>query len=171
MSSINLSGDMSSVALSLQKIADIGRNPEKVLDAVGRIVLLNTQRRIIQEVDPDGRPFTPLNPMYAAFKKGPGILRGEDFNTGLYGSLSAKATGDVLRWGAGKQYANVHQFGAVIKAKAPGKSLHFFNGPDEVFAKSVTIPARPFLAFTEQDRSETLEALSGFLRRAMTKNS
>jgi len=169
MSAITLTGDISPIGSSLQKIAEIGRNPEKILDAVGRIILLNTQHRIIQEIDPDGRPFAPLNPTYAAFKKGPGILRGPDFNVGLYGSPSAKATGNVLRWGAGKEYANVHQFGAVIKPKSPEKHLRFFSGPDKVFAKSVTIPARPFLGFTAQDKEETLDVLDGFLRRAMRR--
>lgn len=45
-------------------------------------------------------------------------------------------------------YAAVHQFGATIKPKKPGGRL-VFEGPNgTIFAKQVTIPARPFMPLT-----------------------
>jgi len=44
-------------------------------------------------------------------------------------------------------YGAVHQFGATIRPKS-GKSLVFRLGGKTVFARKVTIPARPFLPFS-----------------------
>ena len=41
-------------------------------------------------------------------------------------------------------YAAIHQFGGVIRPKKAGGRLAFSMGGRMVFAKSVTIPARPF---------------------------
>jgi HK97 gp10 family phage protein len=41
-------------------------------------------------------------------------------------------------------YANIHEFGGVISAKS-AKRLAFYTGGKSVFAKSVVIPARPYL--------------------------
>lgn len=49
--------------------------------------------------------------------------------------------------GSDRAYAAIHQFGGVIKPKA-GKYLVFTIGGKKIFAKKVTIPARPFLPFT-----------------------
>ncbi|GBR09487.1 phage virion morphogenesis protein [Gluconobacter frateurii] len=166
MASISLTGSFQPMRDTLERIAGIGRNPENVLKAVGHIVLTSTRHRIEQEVDPQGQPFKPLNPQYALTKEGPGILRGPNFNAGLYGSLTAQASGPVLRWGSNKVYAAVHQFGAVIKPKN-AKQLSFEMGGSLFHRGSVTVPARPYLAFTSEDREDVLTELEGFLRRAM----
>jgi phage gpG-like protein len=51
------------------------------------------------------------------------------------------------RVGVNAIYGAVHQFGAVIRPKQPGGRLAFPMGGKTVFAKSVRIPARPFLPF------------------------
>lgn len=168
MASMTLKGSFEPVKAALDGIAAIGRNPEAVLQAAGQIVLRSTLHRIEQQVDPEGVPFTPLNPLYALTKEGPGILRGPDFNSGLYGSLTARATGNVLVWGSNKVYAPVHQFGAVIQPKK-GNHLSFEMGGHLFHVDSVFVPARPFLGFTERDREDVVDALEGFLRRAMRR--
>ena len=45
-----------------------------------------------------------------------------------------------------RPYAAIHQRGGIIRAK-PGKSLAFEIGGRTIFAKKVTIPARPFFPF------------------------
>nr|WP_294917306.1 phage virion morphogenesis protein [uncultured Neokomagataea sp.] len=166
MASITLTGNFDPMRQSLQRVADIGREPQAVLQAVGHIVLNSTRDRIRRQVQPDGSPFEPLNPVYALTKEGPGILRGPDFQTGLYGSLTARATGNVLRWGSNKVYARVHQFGAVIQPKN-GRHLSFEMGGNLFHVDSVFVPARPYLAFTTQDREDMVVELEGFLERAM----
>ncbi len=47
--------------------------------------------------------------------------------------------------GSDRKYAAIHQLGGVIQAK--GKALVFTIGGRTVFAKKVTIPARPFFPF------------------------
>ncbi|MBR0559506.1 phage virion morphogenesis protein [Neokomagataea anthophila] len=166
MASITLTGSFDPMRQSLKSVADIGRDPQAVLQAVGHIVLNSTRDRIRRQVQPDGSAFAPLNPVYALTKEGPGILRGPNFQNGLYGSLTAKATGNVLRWGSNKVYARVHQFGAVIQPKNK-RQLSFEMGGRLFHVDSVFVPARPYLAFTPQDREDVVVELEGFLERAI----
>jgi phage gpG-like protein len=61
-------------------------------------------------------------------------------------SITSKADGQGVTVGTNVKYAPTHQFGAIIRPKNPSKFL-VFPGPDgeKIFAKKVTIPARPFL--------------------------
>lgn len=165
---LTVHGSLSPMNETLKRIAAIGRTPSAVLQAVGHIVLTSTRHRIEQQVTPQGTPFAPLNKLYAIDKQGPGILRGPDFQVGLYGSLVVQAEGNVLRWGSNKVYAPVHQFGATIRPKN-GRALSFEMGGRHFLRQSVTIPARPFLGLTTEDRDDIMEELEGFLRRAMRK--
>lgn len=56
--------------------------------------------------------------------------------------------------GTNLEYAAVHEFGATITPKR-AQFLHFTVNGEEVFTKSVTIPARPYLrpAFDSQQRA------------------
>lgn len=96
--SLKLTGSFDPVATALRRISEIGTQPERVLTPLGHIILNSTRRRIVDQVTPDGGPFAALNPGYAAAKDGPGILRGRDYQNGLYGSLVTQAEGNVLRW-------------------------------------------------------------------------
>ncbi len=59
-----------------------------------------------------------------------------------------KLTNSSVTVGTDRVYAAIHQLGGTIKPKH-GKALRFSLGGAEVFAKSVSIPARPFFPFTE----------------------
>lgn len=166
--SLKLTGSFDPVATALRRISEIGTQPERVLTPLGHIILNSTRRRIVDQVTPDGGPFAALNPGYAAAKDGPGILRGRDYQNGLYGSLVTQAEGNVLRWGSNKPYAAVHQFGAIIKPRT-AKALAFSIGGHPIFRQSVTIPARPYLGFTAEDREHFVTELEGWLARAMRR--
>ncbi|KXV00276.1 virion morphogenesis protein [Gluconobacter potus] len=169
MASITLKGNFDPVQSALKGIAAIGQDPQAVLAAIGPLMVRSTRHRIEQGVDPEGAPFEPLNPLYALTKEGPGILRGRAWNiSGLYASMTSQVRGNVLVWGSGKPYAPVHQFGAVIQPKK-GNHLSFEMGGHLFHVDSVFVPARPFLGFTEQDREDVVDALEGFLRRAMRR--
>jgi len=140
------------------------------LKSIGELLLNSTRERMNKQVGPDGRPWAPLNPAYAGtaadrtkggkvktrgVKKGPKILQASGQ---LFGSLRYQISGEQLQLGTNKIYAAVHQFGAVIKPRnAP--ALVFWLGGKLVHAQKVTIPARPFLGLSADDRSNVLEAI------------
>lgn len=63
----------------------------------------------------------------------------------LQRSISSKATADGVIVGTNLRQAKIHQFGGTIRPKT--KKVLVFPGPDGelIFAKKVTIPARPYL--------------------------
>lgn len=56
-----------------------------------------------------------------------------------------------LAWGSNKIYAAVHRFGAVIRPKT-AEAVRFRLASGLVRARSVTIPARPYLGLSAEDR-------------------
>jgi phage gpG-like protein len=62
-------------------------------------------------------------------------------------------------------YAPVHEYGAVITPKR-ARVLHFFVGNEEVFAKRVEIPARPYVLPTfESDSGKAFDAFADRVER------
>nr|WP_298797436.1 phage virion morphogenesis protein [uncultured Acetobacter sp.] len=170
MPSVIVSGDSSPIRAALDRIAAIGRDPSAVLSAVGNSILNNTRKRMEEGVDPRGvrwDSYAPLNPLYASTKEGPGILRGADYSTaGLYRSLTKQVRGNSLVWGSALPYARIHQMGGVIVPKNR-PALTFFMGDEKFSRKSVTIPARPYLGFTQEDREDVMGELEDYLARAL----
>jgi len=68
MASITLKGSFDPIQSALKGIAAIGRDPQAVLAAIGPMMVVSTKHRLDQGVDPEGRPFEPLNPLYALTK-------------------------------------------------------------------------------------------------------
>lgn len=96
--------------------------------------------------DPYGNPWPALK-----VRQGQPLL-----DTGrLRNSISGRANGAVsFVVGTNVKYARLHNFGGTVTAKS-GKSLRFKVGSRWVFAKSVTIPPRPF--FPKQMLPKTWE--------------
>jgi phage gpG-like protein len=86
------------------------------------------------------------------------------FRTGqhLHGSIASSSGGDGGEWGAAWEFAHVHQYGATISPKT-AERLSFMLGDKHVFAKSVTIPPRPFVGVSAQDAQEIRELVTDFL--------
>jgi len=59
------------------------------------------------------------------------------------------AAGAAVEVGSNTLYARIHQLGATIRAK--GKALRFQLGDRTIFARSVTIPPRPFIGASPTD--------------------
>ncbi|WP_431281651.1 phage virion morphogenesis protein [Humitalea sp. 24SJ18S-53] len=146
-------------------LAAMGRD-RGVLAAMGVGLARNTRRRFDAAQDPDGRAWAPLNPAYAAVKKGSGILRDSAMRGGLQGSITSAVEGRSVVVGSNKIYAAVHQFGATITAKK-SPTLAFRLGTALVRPRSVTIPARPYLGFSTRDEETVREVAFDALRRAM----
>src|SRR3546814_7144 len=139
--------------------------PEAPLKNIGLHLVHSTKDRFLEERAPDGLPWAPLNPAYAAAKRGPGILRELGNAGGLMGSISYEVTGNQLEWGTNKVHAAVHQLGATIRPRT-AEALVFPIGGETVIAKSVTIPAREFLGVSADDETEILAILEDFIADA-----
>jgi phage gpG-like protein len=89
----------------------------------------------------------------------------------LRNSLHVSAGGDSVKVGSPTIYAAIHQLGGVIVPKS-AKRLVFSAGGKKVFAKKVTIPARPFLPFDKSGKligvaeQEVDEAIDGLVSAA-----
>lgn len=134
-----------------------------MMRAIGDGLVVTTQRRIREEVDADGNAFAPLNPAYAAIKRGTGILRAS--NT-LYNSITREYSINTVTVGSLVEYAAIHQFGGKIVPKN-AKALVFKLGGGIVRVKSVTIPARPYLGFGAQEIQMALDVLEVFTMAAL----
>lgn len=140
-------------------------NTTPIMRAIGVGLVRNVHDRFEAAVDPQGQPWKPLNPAYAAAKRGPGILRERAMRGGLMGSITFNAGPDTLELGTNKIYAAAHQFGVVI---TPVKASHlvFRIGNQVIKARSVTIPARPFLGISAEDERTIAEGVTDALDRA-----
>jgi phage virion morphogenesis protein len=117
-----------------------------LMQEVARFGEVTTKLRFRSETGPDG---VKWQPSYRAKTKGGKTL----VDSGnLRSSLSSFATAKEAMWGTNLIYANIHQFGGVIKAKA-GKYLKFsLPGLGFRSVEEVTIPKRSFLGVNADDR-------------------
>ncbi|WP_406586795.1 phage virion morphogenesis protein [Asaia lannensis] len=166
MASIVITGSFKPMREALTRIAAIGREPQPVLAAAALPLEDNVRNRIETGTDPKGvkwSDYAPLNPLYAQDKTGPGILKesGE-----LQRTIESSVSGRTIIIGSPLLYSTIHQFGGVIRAKnAP--ALFFVMGGKKFLRQSVTIPARPYLGFSTQDREVLVTHLSEFFRKAV----
>lgn len=84
----------------------------------------------------------------------------------LHDSIASSSSGESGEWGAGWEFAHVHQEGAVITPKSAGR-LVFMLGAKRVFAKKVTIPARPFVGVSAEDAEEIKELVTDYFGRLL----
>ena len=82
----------------------------------------------------------------------------------LRSSIAVKADGQGVTVGTNKVQAPVHQFGATIRPKSAGRLA--FPGPNGmvIFAKKVTIPARPFMPLRRDGVVELPPAWAAIVR-------
>ena len=158
------------------RLSTLGQNMLPVARAIGVGLVRNTQDRFRAGRDPEGRAWKPLHPATLEMKRGPGILRESAMNGGLMASIAFRADGGsfgggaTVQIGTNKVYGAIHQFGGTIRPKN-AKGLLFFRTPGgQVWgaAKQVTIPARPFLGISREDRETIQDVLGAFIRRAIS---
>lgn len=124
-----------------------------LMEAVASLGESQTRRRITDEkTAPDGTPWPPN-------AAGTSIL----FATGqhLLASVAFTSSADEAVWGASWEFAHVHQDGAVIEPKTAA-ALRFKLGDRTVHAKRVTIPARPFVGLSAENRAEITELVTDY---------
>ncbi len=144
---------------ALRKVAEgVSDLSEPMADIAGKW-LINTHDRFRAEISPAGVPWDKNR---RAIAEGNATL----FKSGALFNAIDKAFGanfaqiGVEETAGPAIYALVHQEGAVITA-ARGKALNTPYGP----FKSVTIPARPYVGFAEEDEVMAVEFLSAHLQK------
>ena len=109
--------------------------------------------------DPDGTPWTARRP--GAESAQPILNRGGY----LAESITASSSAGQARWGSRKIYARIHQLGGVIRPRR-ARALRFMLGDAVVFARRVTIPARPYLGWGATEREEAAVVIRRWLDQA-----
>ena len=129
----------------------------KLLEEIGALGETQTRRRIESEkTAPDGTAWPPN-------KAGHSILL--ESGRHLRDSVAFIAHGDSeVEWGESWEFAHVHQYGATIVPRTKQALAFTLNGK-KVFAKKVTIPARPSVGVSAANAQEITEHVSDFLGR------
>lgn len=136
-------------------------DPSPLLKEISEaVVLRSTRERFKTQTAPDGTAWAALQPWYQKEKQR-NKNRILTLNGYLRGRMTWQFVGDrTVEIGSNLPYAAVHQFGATIKPRAA--KVLMFRGH---VAKSVTIPARPYLGLSDEDRSEIVERTLEWLQR------
>ena len=148
----------------LSGLVDAINDPSPLLAELGEYGLRSTRARFKTQTAPDGTAWTALRRWYQKEKR-PNQNRILTLNGYLRGQMTWQLVGDrMVEIGSNLPYAAVHQFGATIKPRAA--KVRMFRGH---VAKSVTIPARPYLGLSDEDRSEIVERSLEWLSHAGRK--
>lgn len=139
--------------LKIEGLADAPRL--ELMEGIGRLVQEQTRRRIEDEkTSPAGVP-------WKANRQGTSTL----YQTGaLSRSVDYIASEESVQVGSGIVYARIHQEGGTIKPKN-ARVLVFRAGGRMVFARTVTIPARPWLGLSVNNQREIVESAEDWLGR------
>lgn len=126
------------------------------MDEIGLQLVSNTIDRFERETGPDGQKWTPS--VRARTEGGKTLtMRGH-----LRASITHIPSARSVEWGSNLVYAAIHQTGGRIEAKN-AKALRFPIGNGFATVKAVTIPARPYLGFDDNDRADVRDTLTDYL--------
>jgi len=122
-------------------------------EGIGRLVQEQTRRRIADEkTAPDG----------TAWKENAAQTSTLYAEGALYRSIDYEASPSSVKVGSALVYARIHQQGGKIEPKS-AKALAFKIGGQFRMVKSVTMPARPYLGLSADNRSEIVETTEDWL--------
>lgn len=167
----------------------VGRELELLIERLGSLrtplndiaeyLHISTDARARRQVSPDGTPWAPLSPRTLARKKGNKILRESG---ALLDTLRHQVTDDGLEFGTDRPYGAIHQDGGKIEHAARSQQVYFKEKGGVVGnrfvkksksnfaqwvthgARSVEMPARPYLGLSSEDETEILEIVSDYLK-------
>lgn len=154
--SLEISIDVSGLAPIEQLIGKLDPlQTETLLESLARMIREQIRERLIA-----GGP----SPSGAAWKpnlegRKPILHR----SGALARSIDYAVAGSQAVVGSGLVYAAIHQFGGTILPKK-GDRLAFRIGNRQVFAKKVTMPARPYVGLSGEDRAELVRAAVLYIR-------
>ncbi|MFD2252674.1 phage virion morphogenesis protein [Pseudochelatococcus lubricantis] len=123
---------------------------------MGELIWKQTRDRIEDEkTAPDGTPWKPNQAGKPTLYREGNLSR----------SIEFEPAGSTVAVGSSLIYARIHQLGGEIRPVRA--DLLKFRKPDGgwVSAKSVTIPARPYLGLSDENRQDIMETTIDFVRR------
>ena len=152
-SAADLKATARAAAAALAKAGDGAR----LLDEIGAYLELSVSERFRQEVGPDNVPWQPT-------RRGHSILKGSPPQ--LMSSITRRTGPDSVEIGTNKIYAAIHQKGGTIRPKSAPFLVFTAADGATVFAREVTIPARPFLGIDDADNAAIEQIVHDFHGRA-----
>lgn len=143
----------------LLNMADKITNTHNLLEGIGSMLVRNTEKRFQKEESPKGEKW----------KKSQRAIR-EDGKTltdkgQLKDSILSQVQGKTVQVGTNKEYARIHQFGGEITPKKK-KALSFKTANNNVTAKKVTMPARPFIGISDDDIDDAKGIIADFMEKS-----
>lgn len=127
----------------------------ELMEGIARMVQEQTRRRITSEKRAPSGDAWPPN------RAGTPIL----YRSGaLTRSIDYAVSGETAIVGSGLVYAGIHQRGGTIKPKK-AKRLVFRAGNRTIFARKVTIPARPYLGLSAENAEDVIDQVGRFLKK------
>lgn len=163
MTGTSITIEDSAVVDALGRLYAAAGDLSPALKNIGEYETRVTKQRFIDEKDPDGIAWKDLNPLYAKTKKGPGKLRGE---TRSLSQIVYQAANDNVEIGSNEVHARIHNEGGTIVPKNAA-ALVFSMGGQTFKVKSVTIPRRQFLGFSQADIEEIRAIIEDHFEMAM----
>lgn len=148
MSGTRMNFDGKNFFNGIDKAIDHFSNTEVLMVACGEALVTSTKDRFKEAVEPDG---TPWKESARVAGKGGQILVE---NANLRNSIGYESTSDTTAVGSSVIYANVHQ------GNEDGSDIVI----ETRYAK-ITMPARPYLGFSDDDVDEMKEMYEEFLKQ------
>lgn len=153
------------VVEAFNRLIALGENPYPALKGIGEKAVEFTKDCFQRSADPYGAPWAPLKSRAGKPLIGEGKSLSTQFAYRVVGNDTVQITSLM-------GYAALHNFGGTVKPKNV-KALFFMVGNRKVFAKSVTIPARPFFPNEAQGlpdglSEEIADVLRSTIQSAMT---
>ena len=136
----------------LQALAEL--DTAEALDVLGQTGVSQTQQRIsVEKTAPDGTAWKPNFSGTSIL-----FLEGE-LNRSIVHEVESETE---VSWGSNRVYAAIHQLGGKIVPKNK-RALQFKRGGKKITVRSVTIPARPYLGFSDANKTELVAILNDWM--------
>lgn len=160
-SRISVDFDAKTARASLRGLLGGIENPAPLLAQLGEYTLRTTRDRFKTQTAPDGTAWAVLQPWYKKEKSQNknrvltlrGFLRGQ--------LVSQVVGGKSVEIGSNSVYAAVHQFGSDRPQHLERLQRRHKK---EFIARETTIPARPYLGLSDEDRNEIVERTLDWLQ-------
>lgn len=155
----------------MRQVERVGGDTETMFADMGEYTLQVLEDRFYHQVDPEGRPWTPLQESSRARKRNAKILTESGRLRRSY--IYRASTGQLLV-GSNVIYAAIHQFGGKTKPhtiRPRNKKALFWAGASHpmkaVNHPGSVIPARPVLGISREDRKEYIAIAHDHYRAAL----
>ena len=155
----------------LKATENIMRSMKPYWQLVGQYVQRKTiKERFDKEQAPDGQKWKPLSEMtkkMRAKRHKTGNMKILKDNGELRRSITYEAGNNYVKVGSVLKYARVHQFGCTIHVSKKQRAYLHYRG-FHIKKSIITIPARPFLGITQQEREHIKSMFHSYIKRRIS---